>query len=107
MNTAAGTAGTPCWRRRLETALNSRIVGAADGSIIATIMTNHMPTSHASPGIAIVIVMPACADGAAACSTYAHARAASTARPAAVTIRSRRSVFFEHGQLWLVQVGVA
>ena len=42
MNTPVGTKAPPCACRRRCTAAKVRIIGAAEGSIIATIMTNHI-----------------------------------------------------------------
>src|SRR6516165_3797881 len=86
-----------------------RIMGAADGVIIPTIMTAHMAKTNAnsiplhgeSAGAMIPIPagiirkslmsMPPMSMSTASHSTYAHASAASPARAAATTMRSRRS----------------
>ena len=51
MNAPTGADGMPSSLRRRATPSKSRIVGAADGSIIATIMTVHMPINQASVGV--------------------------------------------------------
>jgi hypothetical protein len=100
-------------------------VGAAEGTIIATIITIHIGTSHpssgapASPGIGIAIAIAACGDiTRPRWMMYPQASAVRPASPAATTTRSRRralwsrpgpavAVFMEiRRYCWLVQVGV-
>ncbi len=100
------------------------MVGAAEGTIIATIITIHIGTSHpssgapASPGIGIAIA--AWGDITRPMwMMYAQASAATPTSPAATMTRSRRRALRSRSgpaaavlteirrYCWLVQVGVA
>src|SRR5215217_2343858 len=94
VNTAADAVDTLRILRCRATPAKSRIMGAADGIIIATIITTHMGTSQRSCGppasAAIGIAMPG---GMAEdivrliWMMYPQARAARRARPPATTSR--------------------
>src|SRR6185503_18227278 len=100
VNTAADAVGT--WRtcRCRATPAKSRIMGAAEGIIIATIITIHIGTSQSSsgpvgaPGIGIAMLAGMPEDIVRLMwMMYPHDRAARRARPPATTSRSRRKIW--------------